>query len=104
MYEQHITIEGSKYTVKPIVEAAGWRFSCIDGDPVLGSGDRCYATNHMKLSGDPTKKYELGGPHTELDMIIENTNYVADLLKNTYGLKVVRQKIELIVYDTKESK
>lgn len=38
-YECHITIESAnKDKTKQAVEVLGWKFSAIDGDPVLGTG------------------------------------------------------------------
>ncbi len=90
MYECHITIESPKTyktTLGILVEALGWKFSAIDGDPTLGDGVKYYATNHYKASKNV------------LDVIEEMNNLAMKLMDSKF--KVVRQKVELIIYDTK---
>lgn len=86
-YECHITIEGDKAAVEQAVAAVGWKFSAIDGDPSLGEGIKCYATMHYN-SRIPV--YE----------IIDTVNSAANNLRSR-GIKVVREKVELVVYDTR---
>lgn len=88
-YELHITMVGDKDLIQKAVEEIGWKFSCIDGDPVLGDGVKCYAT---KL---------LAGKHT--------LDYVETDLKGAYtwlllqGFNAIRYKIELVLIDSKQS-
>lgn len=52
MYECHLTYEeASPYTkesLKRYANECGWKFSAIDGDPVLGKGVKLYLTCHDK--------------------------------------------------------
>ena len=88
-YECHITCEVDKRRpLKHIVEQElGWKFSCIDGDPSLGIGIKCYATQHFRG----------GRLRDEVILIMDKT---AKLLEAD-GFKVLRQKVELVIYDTK---
>lgn len=47
-----------------LIEQNGWRFSKIDGDPVLGKGVKCYATKHFSAKEN-------------VDTVIRNMNYLA---------------------------
>lgn len=89
-YECHITMRGDPKQIEPLVKATGWKFSAIDGDPVLGKGVLCYATSHFKGSRDTA------------DVVIA-MGVVADELV-AQGAEVIRQKVELVVYDTKSPK
>ncbi len=84
-YECHITMIGIPSVVKPIVEANKWKFSAIDGDPVLGDGVKCYAT--MLFSKN--KPY---------DDILFDLHKVAIAVQNS-GVKVLRRKIEFVLFD-----
>lgn len=86
-YETHITMRGDPKTIEPLVKATGWKFSAIDGDPVLGKGALCYATAHFKGSRDTA------------DVVIA-MGIIADELA-AKGVEVIRQKVELVVFDTK---
>jgi len=86
-YECHITMRGDKTKIEPLVKAEHWKFSAIDGDPVLGAGVLCYATHHFK------------GTLDKVDVVIA-MGIVADKLRDQ-GVEVIRQKVELVVYDTK---
>lgn len=86
-YECHITMRGDPKVIEPLVKATGWKFSAIDGDPVLGKGVLCYATSHFKGSRD-------------VDEVIILMDEVADALRYK-GAEVIREKVELVVYDTK---
>lgn len=85
-YEVHITMKSSSEIARQAVEGLDWKFSCIDGDPALGDHVFCYATKHFPISND-------------LQSIIQQTNITAKTLSD-YA-EVVRQKVELIVYDTR---
>lgn len=85
-YECHITIEGPPDDVRKRVEAFGWKFSCIDGDPVVGPGVKCYATMHYN-------------ERQRVQFCIDMTNMVADVLAHDFP--VTRRKVEVVVYDTR---
>jgi hypothetical protein len=89
-FECHVTMVGDATLIRPEVENRKWKFSCIDGDPVLGDGLKCYATRlfNRKL-GQETVQAELFRVASEL----------AEL-----GFKVLRRKIELVIFDDKSSK
>lgn len=90
-YECHITIKGDRNVIKPLVEITpGWKFSCIDGDPAFGEVVLCYAAAHFNGSFD----------HTE---VVREMHKVADSLKSM-GLNVAREKVEFIVYDSRQEK
>ena len=93
MYECHVTInqrEGeSRDYIKHSVEATtGWKFSAIDGDPVLGDGVKCYATKHVPVV-------------VGIVEVIVAVESVAGALREI-GLDVIRTKVEFIVYDNKQ--
>jgi hypothetical protein len=96
-YEIHITmqasIEGnpldkraSRDHIKQQVEALKWKFSAIDGDPLLGDGVKVYATMHRKLTAS----------YNKILVDLENT---ADAL-TAGGCEVIRKKIEIVKYDS----
>lgn len=91
-YEAHITMTAEKPDHKylqDMVERCGWKFSKIDGDPSLGSGIKCYATKHFKSSlSKETVLNELISTSRNLDGIYAD---------------VVREKIELVIHDTRSS-
>lgn len=84
-YECHITVEREH---GPVAEALAkemhWKYSQIDGDPVLGKEVFAYLTTH---------------DHDLLQMQ-RRMNYAVGALQEK-GIAVVREKIELIVYDKK---
>ena len=82
VYELHITMsERPKWPLK------GWSYSEITGDIVLGKQNWCYFTKHIHAS-------------TPIDVVIKelmgNTAWLRDM-----GVKVIREKVELVVYDKK---
>ena len=94
-YECHVTVQpankntmGDKRQIKALVEQANWTFSSIDGDPDFGVGVKCYATFHYHKT-------------TERELIIEKMEALAANLKDN-GHKVLRTKIELVVYDNRK--
>lgn len=91
MYECHITIELPDSVFITLLEKKilenGWKFSKIDGDPIFGKGIKCYATQHFNSSKNVNK-------------VLEEMNNVAEHL-DILGFNVIREKIELIIYDTK---
>lgn len=89
-YECHVTMIGDPIIIEDAVKTEKWKFSKIDGDPVLGAGIKCYATRQF--------------PGTK------NVNWVIDVLKETArhlkdykSVTVLREKVELVVYDTNKS-
>lgn len=86
-YECHITMEDDWFKAKMTVERyEGWKFSRIAGDPNLGDGIKCYATIHL--------------PGTYLiDAVKARLQAMSKTLREC-GCNVVREKIELVVYDS----
>lgn len=84
-FECHITCKAKDaQLVAQLGEEVGWKFSQIDGDPVLGKELFCYLTMHK----------------TKFQSIYVNLQAAQTLLSSN-GIEVVRSKIELILYDTK---
>ena len=84
-YECHITLrraDGSK--AEEIAKLLHWKYSQIDGDPVLGKEVFAYLTTHSN----------------DMLTIHKRMTTAVDHLRSV-GIEVVREKIELIVYDTK---
>ena len=88
-YECHITLKDSlpRDYVRQQVEEFNWKFSAIDGDPILGNETFCYATRHY-----PESKPK--------DEVIKDMNDMAVRLAKD-EIEVVREKVELVIYDTK---
>lgn len=82
-FEAHITFEQMhEESVRSLGARHGWKFSRIDGDPVLGQKVYCYLSAH--------------------DSDVERLQDTMDLLANSAaatGTPPVRTKIELIVFD-----
>lgn len=88
-YEVHITMDEAKDRecfVKSIVDSLGYTFSKIDNDLMIGPGTKMYATANYPLTSEG---YELPAKQMHEAMKI---------LKE-YGCKVIRAKIELILFD-----
>ena len=86
-YETHITMIGDPQEIKPVVEMLKWKFSVIDGDPSLGNGVRCYATKHWKSTRNQEDCL------VDLRLMAESLEYACRTCK------VIRRKIELVIYD-----
>lgn len=86
-YECHITLGLHPVSAKRLIEALGWKYSMIEGDPVLGTGYHEYATRHASAKCPEST-------------IIAEMDYIAGVLAHM-GFNVLRQKVELVVYDTK---
>lgn len=86
-YECHITIPRDSADIgETIATELHWKFSKIDGDPVLGKKVFAYLTTH----------------DSDLLRMRERMQTAADALR-ARGIDVVREKIELIVYDVKHN-
>lgn len=85
IFECHITFD-RKYgdQVRGIAKQFGWKYSQIDGDPVLGKDVFCYLTSHDD---------HFINMNTRMTQVAEASEDA--------GAKVLRKKIELIIYDTK---
>lgn len=88
-YECHITLEGDPILIKQVVQEYEWKFSRIDGDPVLGAGVKCYATKHFNSS-----------LHKEEEVITELRNAAMEF-ETLYRIPVIRQKVELVIFDSR---
>jgi len=84
-YECHITMLGDPVALKKLVLANSWKFSAIDGDPVMGEGVKCYATMFFNI-------------RRPLRAVKADLNYVADCLREG-GAEILRKKVEQVVYD-----
>lgn len=83
-YEAHLTFDKVYSSqVQAYSKDTSWRFSQIDGDPVLGLGPRCYLTSYDE-SYDQLK--------TRMEHM--HRHFVQ------HGVQVSRRKIEEIVYDS----
>lgn len=84
-YEIHITMSQTHSALEAVLNLK-WKYSTICGDPDLGEDVFQYATKHLPA------KYTIaevqGLMHTTGNQLIE------------LGHNVVRQKIELVVYDS----
>lgn len=89
-YECHLTMTGKPEYVRPRVESMKWKFSAIDGDITLGDGVKLYATRHFngKLA-----------PHE----VLQKLNDAAKMMQ-ILGVRVIRKKAELVIYDDRSSK
>lgn len=91
-YECHITLlcprKAEEEETRTITENSGWSFSRIDGDIVEGAGVKCYATIHLKSSVPITDVISA--------VQVQAKKYLQKL--------VIREKVELVVYDTRSTK
>lgn len=84
LFEMHVTLVGNPAAIEDAVSVLGcWKFSKIDGDPVLGAGVKCYATSYDR---------------TNEEHAIALVQNAAEFFRLS-GLRVVRVKVERIVYD-----
>lgn len=85
-----MTLEGIPGNIRLLVESIGWKFSAIDGDIMLGDGMECYATKHFNALLDES-------------YVVELLHVTADDLA-CCDVKVVRKKVERVIYDDRSSK
>lgn len=86
-YECHITMEGDREKIEQAVNEIGWKFSAIDGDPVMGKGVKCYATIHYNNK-------------VPVAIVINRVALTARALRKQ-SINVTREKVELVIYDTR---
>lgn len=85
-YECHVTYLATREEFLA-TKVDNWKPSIIDGDPILGEGVKCYLTRHY--------------PGAEsMNILKTDMEFTARELLSR-GLKVLRSKVELVVWDTK---
>tara|TARA_R110000822_G_scaffold8487_10_gene33329 strand:- start:50 stop:355 length:306 start_codon:yes stop_codon:yes gene_type:complete len=89
-YECHVTFMANSFDNPTSMgpTGMGWKFSQIDGDPVLGAGVKSYFTRQFRES-------------LQLDSVKAEVDQVAEVLI-AEGYEVLRRKVELVVYDSKQ--
>lgn len=90
-FECHVTLQGDKDHIKPIVESTGWTFSAIDGDPNMGDGVKCYATT------------QLNATKFDCQQAVNAVEQCANVL-HAAGMTILRKKVELVVFDSRRDK
>lgn len=86
MFEVHITcFQKDAEAATRVAAAEHWKTSQIAGDPVLGKDTYFYLTTHG----------------ADLPRTMGRLALASTLLKEA-GVEVVREKIEVIIYDTKQ--
>ena len=88
-YECHVTMIGDPDKIRPLVEETKWKFSAIDGDPVLGEGIKCYATRMFNIR---MEEWEV------IDQLLRTAEHLL-----ARGCKVLRRKVERVIYDDRSS-
>lgn len=93
-FEAHITIASTgpmeRLSLKEKVESLGWKFSAIDGDPVLGPGVKCYATTFFNVKI---------GTNAAINTLLATAERLEAL-----GVIVTRRKIEEVLFDDRSDK
>lgn len=88
-YECHVTLdrpEGSGVeALKEVIEAEGWKFSAIEGDPILGDGVKCYSTIHYSVNRSFAS--------------VRGLLYAHASALRAHGFTVKREKVELVMWD-----
>lgn len=85
-YEIHVTYDipvDKVEEAKTIAKYFGWHTSRIDGDPILGAGIKFYYTRHTN----------------SLDVAFNFINTLVDYIGYKTNFKLLRTKVEQIVYD-----
>lgn len=86
-YEAHITFpRRDEETVKRLALSGRWKFSRIDGDPVLGDAVFCYLTSYGR---------NYGSLKSAMDSEAQRAR--------NHGAEVVRTKLEEILFDSRSS-
>lgn len=86
-YECHVTFT-TPTGLDPGIR--GWKFSRIDGDPVLGRGVKSYLTRQFKDS-------------RPLREVIDEVEFTAAMLRDSGPeFNVLRTKVEHVCYDSKQ--
>lgn len=85
-FEAHITLPKADRDIVAALggDGAGWKFSEIDGDALMGAKPYCYLT-----------AYDADGL-----ALLARMRVVSHMLR-ARGVEVLREKVEQIVYDTK---
>lgn len=88
-YEVHITVDlKHNKEAQQVADKHGWKTSEIARDIILGQKSYFYLTQHFR----------------EKDKAFEELASTVYSLTVNFKIPVIRQKIELIIFDTKESK
>lgn len=86
LFECHITLNLSDKEIgEEVAKELHWKTSEIERDPVLGKDSYFYLTTH----------------ENDYVRIYDKMKYTVSELDEHFGVRVVREKIELIMYDTK---
>lgn len=88
-WEAHVTMKCTG-AEREHVEALGWTYSNITDDPVLGPGEKCYATRQFNA------KRSHG-------FVVMEVHSAANVLARR-GVTVLREKVERVVYDRKRTR
>lgn len=89
LFEAHITYSSRHREWVEKNHSPDWKFSAIDGDPVLGKEVFCYLTSYDDSAENLLRR------------MVRERDRLMCCVKNEYGPGAVRMKIERIVYDTK---
>jgi hypothetical protein len=83
-FEAHITCPRDASAIVEKFAGDSWKFSAIDGDPVMGKRPYCYLTAY----------------DTDAGRLLDNMEQTAEKLR-WEEVEILRQKVEEIIYDTK---
>jgi hypothetical protein len=83
-FEAHITCPRDSAEIIEQLANPNWKFSCIDGDPMLGKQAYCYLTAY----------------DTDAKNLKIRVTAMAQRIR-AKDIQVLREKIEEIIYDTK---
>jgi hypothetical protein len=87
-WELHVTLakDARVSALRAAVELAGWTFSCITDDPILGAGPKAYATKHLNR-----RLYD----ERHACSVVLGMGHAMRLS----GFTVLREKVELVCVD-----